>query len=823
MPRASRSAALALLGTGALACAVAALLLAPLHAPRGADARAAVVLCDVSPSVTRTLPRWRTWLAAELALEATRARELDAELVVLAYGRERRYLVPQGDARAALAWAAALAQVDAEGLAHPDDAEASDLASALEALESRLGERALARLAWVSPGDFTGRDPSARLAGLAARAGEFEHRRTPPDELPDLALIELELPRAPAVGAPLAARLWVAGRGGTGADLDVRLVTAAGSLAWSLRLEASAFLAQPAPLELALGPTPAGVTQIELSLVADGADAVPENDRLRATLRAGDEVSVAILAAGEQATLARELSAELALVRGIAPRVVASDALVGALSVDDVLLHLAPDLAALPAPALEAYLARGGGWLACLGDEVLARQALESPAARLLPLDLSPEGGLARDVLLLVDRSGSMAAPAADGGRSALDEARAAALRLLELAPHDERVFLRTFAAELGPQSEVVRGAVEPLAPLLPQGGTDIPGALEALSRERESAGRAALVLLVSDGRDQARDEAALDALRARLRGVRCALEVLAVGDEPDLEFLSSLAGEPGSLRVAATAEDLGSALARAAGAARERRAGPYEVLGVQPRGELARAALGDAAGEAIAPLWGYQAARTRPGAERALVAGAAREDLLALARAGRGAVAALAALPRPADAPWLAELMRWLAAGRSSEVPRLLRRGGRLELHDVPAAWPVSVRATRADGGGGEAWLLPPPETVVDPRDRRVGTWSGEPPPDGLFALAGGEPPASALALLAAEGPPAPEFASPPAWVQLPQEGLRPTGTAAPQARSSHPLGRPILVSALVLVALGGLLLGRAGPGSPVGAGSDR
>jgi hypothetical protein len=808
---------------GALACAAAAYLLAPLHAPRGAAARAALVLCDVSPSVTRTRPQWRAWLAAELSREAARAVELGAELVVLTYGRERRFLEAPRGAREAGAWAAALASLDADGATRALDAQASDVWAALEALEARLGERAPARLAWLSPGDFTGRDPGARLASLAARAAQFEHFSPPPAELADLALVELELPRAPAVGAPLVARLWLAGRGGGAARLDVRLESAAGSPAWSQRLQAADFGAEPVPLEVSLGPAPAGVSHLELALVADGSDAVPENDRLRGTLRAGDDIALALAAGDAHAQLARELAAELARVGGLAPRVLDAESLALAPAEFDVLVQVAPDLARLDASVLEAFLARGGGWLVCLGDEVLAREALASPAARLAPLDLTPHGGEARDVLLLVDRSGSMAAPANDGRRSALDEARAAALRLAQLSPDDERVFLRTFAAELGPAIEIARGAGDVLAPLLPQGGTDIAGALEALARERAGEGRAALVLLVSDGRDQVHDPAALDALRERLRAARCTLEVLAVGAEPDLAFLGALAGEGRRVCVVAREDDLGAALARVASAARERREGPYAVALAEPLAEQARAALGAAAAGGFTPLLSYQAARARPGAARALVAGAAREDLLALARSGRGAAAALATLPRAADAAWLAELARWLAAGRAPAQPRLVRRGARLELHDVPADWPVSVRAARADGRGPQALLLPPAETVVDPRDRRVGTWPQEAPPDGLFRLSGPDPADPPLALLAAEGAAAPEFAHPPARVRLPPDGEAKADVALPPARAGHPLGRPVLMASLALLTLGGLLLGRSAEDSPVAPASDR
>lgn len=159
---ATRSVARALLGAGALACGLAAALLAPWHAPRTAHGRAvAVALCDVSPSVARTRPHWRDWLAGELAREAARAEAAGAELVALAYGRERRFLeVPRG-AREAAAWGETLSSLDVDGAARAADAEASDLCAALEALEARVSSRALAHLTWLSSGDFTGRDPAS--------------------------------------------------------------------------------------------------------------------------------------------------------------------------------------------------------------------------------------------------------------------------------------------------------------------------------------------------------------------------------------------------------------------------------------------------------------------------------------------------------------------------------------------------------------------------------------------------------------------------------------------------------------------------------------
>ena len=80
----------------------------------------------------------------------------------------------------------------------------------------------------------------------------------------------------------------------------------------------------------------------------------------------------------------------------------------------DAVLTLDVGPAELPGHAMRAFIDSGGGWLATIGWHFLgswspAGQAAEGDLSSILPLDPGNEGGTERDVVLLVDGSGSMA------------------------------------------------------------------------------------------------------------------------------------------------------------------------------------------------------------------------------------------------------------------------------------------------------------------------------------------------------------------------------------------------------------------------------
>ena len=193
----------------------------------------------------------------------------------------------------------------------------------------------------------------------------------------------------------------------------------------------------------------------------------------------------------------------------------------------------------------------GGGWLALagwsfLGDWIPGPQgSLES----LLPAEPAGSEPPPRDVVVLVDGSGSMeGAP--------FESVRAATLELVAAALPSDRVSLRFFTRGLEParllkerstanggSAEQARDAArELLRARVPSGSTFL---LQALREFRATAGAdETLLLLLTDGQDRqaGSDESAARSVAAELAAARVRLVVIGVGDAGHT-LLAALAG----------------------------------------------------------------------------------------------------------------------------------------------------------------------------------------------------------------------------------------------------------------------------------------
>jgi hypothetical protein len=429
---------------------------------------------------------------------------------------------------------------------------AGALALAQQLLEGRAG-----RVVLASDGAATDRDPRPALRALRESGHAVASAPLEPPELADLALVRLELPREVEPGAPLSARLELRlapGRGAPPREAEAVIELEAPSGARTLRKQVAL---EPAlarredgalafDVDFALGRAEPGVLRVRARATLAGGDPIPEDDARAGAVACGDALRAIACAPGAGA-------APLASAAGFDVVRVDLDALAPALADADLLVTRDVDARELPAAVLAAWLRSGGAWLDLPGERTLAGWRARAEAAALLPLALPPRGPRERTIELLVDASGSMS-----GAASAA--VLGAAIELARLAPAEDRVELRFFTDRLEPPfvlsaagaDERAAAARRLLEARAPSGPTRILAALAALAAERAGARDDALVLLLSDGREESGATAA-DAARARdaLAATRARLRAFALGAEPDLEFLALLCA-PGEAPLAA-------------------------------------------------------------------------------------------------------------------------------------------------------------------------------------------------------------------------------------------------------------------------------
>jgi len=831
---------------GALLLALAAWLLAPIHGTRASGpgpAALRAVLLDASASAVRPRPGWRELARERLAAEASEAEALGEELVAVLLGSEPRRVfgpAPAAELRRVLEADEALPRPP------PEIAAGTRVDAALALLEPLVldPERPAGRLSLWSDGTLTGPDPRARLARWLARSVDVRSIPMDPPELGDAVVRDLRLPPRIEEGAPLAARIGLGWRsGGRQArppDLEVEarvedrlgirtlrapaacptdaLPDARGELAWAVSLD--------------LGPAASGHTAVEVVLRSARPDPSPENDRASATCRCGGDLLVGVVASEEArvgALLGLGLAGDPGGLAGLQAGAVALERLDARLPGLDLLvtLDLHPDR--LPAPAVEAFLRAGGGWLHSSGWDDLARPGWGG-AGQLLPLEPDPSPGPERDVLLFVDGSGSMAG-------EPFDRLRGAARELCRASPAGDRVVLEVFTDRLHgarvlrePGAPLAGAALEALAAHAPGGPTDLLGSLEALAGAREAAGRPALVLLLSDGRDESGRDPGPDGperLAERLRAAGARLVPIAVGPDEDPSLLERLTAPGEAIRTAAALGELERVFRREVH--RDRVLEGVLIPRVAPGGALGFDAEGlrDAwRGARLDPIRRAVRCRVREGAE-AVLAVEAGEPLLALGRVGAGRVASLATAPRPGWAPlWTGSeavfgpLLRTLGRGARAEGARLSISGAGLAIEGLAEGWSevVEVRIRPLVGGWPAATSrlgLPLGRVGLDPRSRREGPWPGELAGlSGLVrveVLAGGPGEGAGRVFLAAV-PGVGELAEPPRRLSVPA-GVPGWSGPGTDRRASHPLGVPALILALAMLAIAALPRRRARP----------
>jgi hypothetical protein len=583
-------------------------------------------------------------------------------------------------------------------------------------------------------------------------------RAPPPSSLDNLGVRALRLPPAVEWGAPLVAEVELFHAPGaqpvTRAWLDFEVEGSAGAGGAERRtLEVSlAGAAGARSLAVELGLAEAGRTEVRVRARLDGgSDPIPEDDRAEAATRASGVLVAALLADPEGAEAARAWLAPggACQLSGLQVLFRAPEEAAALLAELDLVVSFDLPPARLPQGPLEAFVRGGGGWLATGGWRFLEAWASARPAGRLdalLPVEPAPSALEPRDVVLLVDGSGSM-----EGEPFA--RVREACRELVAFARPEDEVALRFFTSRLepalllkpratqAPPGGAAAARLEALFNLrVPRGDTEILTSLEALARERAKASAAALVFLLSDGREREAgpDPAArIAALEEALAASRARLRVIAIGKDADASFLRLLARPGEDIDRPQDLSDLEAIFQREMSGALHREGSLQPASVAAAAGSLV-ASIFPGEAPALPPLTRMLRLRPRPAAEVAWQVD--ESPLLVVARVGLGRVACFATSPaRGWGTAWagrsglgepaeMGPLLRWLARGpaRARAGPRLTRAGSTLCLEgaaDLPPSFAAELldddlasRAPRVE----LAFALSPGHAGRDPREER-------------------------------------------------------------------------------------------------------
>ncbi|MBN1207671.1 MAG: VWA domain-containing protein [Myxococcaceae bacterium] len=356
-----------------------------------------VVVVDRS----RSMPLDSDRVALELVKLLEAQRRPGDRLGVISFGREARVEQPLSAAGTF------------GGFSRPVDAEASDLASALDAAGALVPPERTGRVLVVSDGRATGADARGAARRLAARGIAVDYRQVAREEAPlDLAVVSVDVPSAVTAREPFQFSA---------------VVFASGAVTGTVRLERNGQLLVKGPYEFRPGPNvlpfrdlveKEGLASYRLAVEAPG-DGVVENDEGRAVLRVEGPPRVLLLTRKPRGTLAQALESAGLRLEVREPFTVSLDALDGVATVvlEDV------DANALGEPglnALAAYVEQAGGGLVMTGGRDSFGQGgyRRSSLEPVLPVSLElreEQRRTAVAISVLMDCSCSMGATVPDG------------------------------------------------------------------------------------------------------------------------------------------------------------------------------------------------------------------------------------------------------------------------------------------------------------------------------------------------------------------------------------------------------------------------
>ncbi len=824
MPRSQLTAFAAWLAAGLFV--LAAWMLVPRD--RGADGPPVhALLVDVSASAIGADGLIVDDVCAHCAAIARSAIDAGAEVFGVVYGHgARSFDVARG--------------LSASDLVHGEDQ--TDLAAALSLCELLGRTRDLRSIEVIGDGTWTGVDPSAVAGRLAARGVRITVLDDGYRGFGEAIVAPIDAPVRVRRGEPIRVEVeawaWLPDPGRYGArELVVtatctdgdrvrtqRTTVAAQDLERADRTGVQRLAFEFAPLEGSLAHLEfhAQLVDVARGVVGRVSD---KYGVARAEIQAEGVLTLGLV--GDRAACAdlravlSDSAADLALVDLAAAELADASKLAGI----DVLATVDATFDSESAAAIDRFVASGGGWVDLAGSALGV--SLRPRAAALAP---APDDPRPREIVVLVDASGSMSGAPAQSARAAL-------ARLVDVVRVEDGVRALWFSENITPRIDLGRPGerADParrravLARIAaspePRGATRIWSALDTAFDDVDAAVRT-LFVLVSDGRDpdRSRIAARAESLRGRVSTAGADLAVVAVGNDPDRELLDALAGgsanvfDAGDLTAAGAAERLVRELQRAA-------ASGSIIDDPDPQAPLpVGAATGFAASFRDAPdfvVRRFARARANRGAEVVWTshASAAGTPLLAFARTGLGASAGFAFLPQSS---WLSPVDRFggaVATTVRAVAPPSDRARLRLDLEDgdlvlrgVPDGTPAVVRAEIL-APGGPVWIGDPIASVDllavrpgrDPLHDRAAAIPSE-----LARLAVGGPlVARVLGLgddleIAIPAPRAPEY-------RRPSPAFAPPEPRAASARTAgfgpHPAGAWVLALGFALLALAAFL----------------
>ncbi|MCB9906679.1 MAG: VWA domain-containing protein [Planctomycetes bacterium] len=705
--------------------------------------RLRIVVLDLSASVSRL----RRNLAASywnLALEeAQNARQLGESLCFLRLDDRVEVLLPPTPA--AELPEEPLPDAVARLAARADAPLETDWAGLFSQVESLCapGQSLVVRL--VSDGEAPGEDDWNPLWRLAAMGVPVEYLEPPAPNAPDAAICELLGPEEVPPGIPSQLRVTLAWRGPSDepslqAGLRVRWTASDGEVherLWPVALgpvlAAGRWSERTETLDLP--GLPAGAYDVGVTIEVPG-DRCPENDASRWAHRVGGGSLVLWVGAPAFATAGRSQLAEWR-AQGVTVRPCSIEELDRWLPQADVLWTLGVAASELPGPQVEAFVRGGGAWWVQGQRDLLPGWGGPADHAGTLlsdlyPCDVNYGSGDPRDVVLLVDGSGSM-----QGG--AWLQVQKATEVLMQRLPVEDGFALHLFTRDLLPASLEFAGASEGgatqrtlrqraqrdlLRARVPGGPTDILRSLLAFAASRNS-DRPCIAVLITDGWEsdaKPRDPASV---RAELGARSIDLRIVATGANPNLDFLNRLLLPGEACALAGEMEELEALLEVTVLGDVVRRGSDLSVVPVAPEpGE--NLGLDTVAPPAGARVPEYLRTRIRPGG-KVLWASNYAEPILALREAGLGWV-----LQSPTD--WVGSLwqggaklagdlllaLATRAREAKTERPALRRVGAGVQIQGAGTdPWRLRVRGT------GGTWqplatreLDGPP--ILDPRSQR-------------------------------------------------------------------------------------------------------
>ncbi|WNG30418.1 VWA domain-containing protein [Cystobacter fuscus] len=479
-----------------------------------------VVVVDRS----RSMPADAGRLASEWVGLLEQQRGAGDRVGVISFGREARVEQPLSETGRF------------GGFTRPVDAEASDVAAALDAAGALIPPGRTGRVLVVSDGRATGEDARGAARRLAARGLAVDFRHVAREDAPlDLAVVALEAPASVTAHEPFQM---------TG------VVQATAPVTGTVRLERDGRVLLRGPFDFQAGSNllplrdlvdAPGLAAYRLVVEAPG-DGVVENDVGLAVLRVEGPPRVMLLTDAPQGTLAQALRAAGLTLEVRAPFVLSLDALegVGALVLENV---DANRLGESGLHALAAYVEQAGGGLVMTGGRSSFAEGgyRRSPVEPLLPVSLEMREEQRRSAVamsVLMDCSCSMGAQVPDG-RTKMELAAEGVVGALTLLNEKDEVSVHmvdTEPHELFPMSPVSEGLpLDEVARGFSGGGGIYVGEALRVGREQVLSSRQPTrhVLLFSDAADSVEPDDYLRTLD-ELRRQKVTVSVIGLGTEKD-------------------------------------------------------------------------------------------------------------------------------------------------------------------------------------------------------------------------------------------------------------------------------------------------